>query len=274
MTAKPGQWPKRTLEADTMRARKYRMGRTISALMLREMATSYGRSPGGYLWEIIEPTLALAIMTTLISAFIASPPLGDSFPLFFATGFLPFMLFNDTANRMATAINFSRPLLAYPSVTFLDAMLARLILHSLTNTLVSIIVFSVIIFGLGATVRIDMGTIALAYGLAVALGFGIGALNGYLMTAFPLWERAWQIATRPLFLISGVFMTFDTLPDYAQSVLIWNPLIHIVGLTRAGFFVNYPADYVSITYVLLLAMTTAVFGLMLLFRHHRSLLEG
>ena len=274
MTAKPGQWPERTLEADTMRARKHRMGRTVAALMLREMATSYGRSPGGYLWEILEPTLALAIMTTLFSAFLTSPPIGDNFPLFFATGFLPFMLFNDTANRMATAINFSRPLLSYPSVTFLDAMLARLFLHSLTNTLVSVIVFGVIIFVLGATVRIDMGAIALAYGLAIALGFGIGSLNSYLMTAFPLWERAWQIATRPLFLISGVFMTFDSLPDVGQDILIWNPLIHIVAMTRVGFYANYDAQYASVAYVLLIAMTTAVFGLMLLFRHHRSLLEA
>ncbi|MFN3721693.1 MAG: ABC transporter permease [Paracoccaceae bacterium] len=274
MTVKPGQWPKPTLDADTMRARKYRMGRTIAALMLREMATSYGRSPGGYLWEILEPTLALAIMTALFSAFITQPPLGDNFPLFFATGFLPFMLFNDTANRMATAINFSRPLLAYPSVTFVDAMLARLLLHSLTNTLVSIIVFSFILFVLDASAQIEIGTIALAYGLAVALGFGIGSLNSYLMTAFPLWERAWQIATRPLFLISGVFMTFDSLPEFGQDILIWNPLVHIIGLTRGGFYANYNADYASVTYVMLIAMITAVFGLMLLFRHHRTLLEA
>ena len=274
MTATPGQPPPQTLEADTMRARKFRMGRTIAALMLREMATSYGRSPGGYLWEILEPTLALAILTALFSAFMRDPQIGDNFPLFFATGYLPFMMFNDTANRMATAINFSRPLLAYPSVTFLDAMLARLILHSLTNILVSVIVFSFIIFYLGATVRMEMWTIALAYGLAMLLGFGIGSLNSYLMTAFPVWERAWQIATRPLFLISGVFMTFESLPELAQAILIWNPLIHIVGLTRSGFYMNYDAHYVSIVFVLLLALTTAVFGLMLLFRHHRSLLEA
>lgn len=274
MTAKPGQWPQRTLEADTMRARKFRMGRTIAALMLREMATSYGRSPGGYLWEILEPTLALAILTAIFSAFLSNPPVGDSFPLFFATGYLPFMLFNDTANRMATAINFSRPLLAYPAVTFIDAMLARLILHALTNIIVSCIVFGFIILVLGATIRLDMGRIALAYGLAIALGFGIGALNSYLMTAFPVWERAWQILTRPLFVVSGVFTTYDGLPDIAQQVLIWNPLIHIVGLTRSGVFINYEAPYASVTFVLLIAMPTAVFGLMLLYRHHRTLLEN
>ncbi len=274
MTAPLGQFPQRTLEADTMRARKYRMGRTIAALMLREMATAYGRSPGGYVWEILEPTLALAIMTALFSAFLSTPPVGDSFPLFFATGYLPFMLFNDTANRMATAINFSRPLLAYPAVTFIDAMLARLLLHALTNIIVAFIVFGFIILVLDPTIRLDMNKIALAYALAVALGFGVGALNSYLMTAFPLWERAWQILTRPLFLLSGVFTTYDGLPELGQQVLIWNPLIHIVGITRSGFFINYDAPYASISFVLLIAMPTAVFGLMLLYRHHRTLLES
>ena len=274
MTAKPGPLPQRTLQADTMRARQFRMGRTIAALMLREMATTYGRSPGGYLWEIVEPTLALGLMTAIFSAFLSAPPIGDSFPLFFATGFLPFMLFNDTANKMATAINFSRPLLAYPSVTFLDAMFARLLLHTMTNMLVSILVFGFIIMVMGATVRVEISVIAQAYAMAIFLGFGIGSLNCYLMTAFPAWERAWQIVTRPLFLVSGVFTTFDTLPQIGKDVLIWNPLIHIIGRAREGFFINYNGYYISTTYVMLIAMVTGVFGLMLLYRHHRGLLEN
>ena len=31
--------------------------RTISALIMREMQTTYGRSPGGYLWAVLEPVL-------------------------------------------------------------------------------------------------------------------------------------------------------------------------------------------------------------------------
>ncbi len=262
------------LEADTMRARKLRMGRTVAALILREMSTSYGRSPGGYLWEILEPTLALAVMTVIFSAFLRNPPVGDSFPLFFATGFLPFMLFNDISNRMATSINFSKPLLAYPSVTFVDAMLARLLLHALTNIIVGVIVFSFIILVLGASADVDFSKVGLAYALAISLAFGIGALNCYLMTAFPLWERTWQIATRPLFVISGVFVTFENMPEIGQKILIWNPLIHIAGIVRAGFFGVYDDYYTSPIYVLLVALITGVFGMMLLFRHHRGFMES
>jgi capsular polysaccharide transport system permease protein len=33
--------------------------RTIVALIMREMATSYGRSPGGYIWAIAEPVAGI-----------------------------------------------------------------------------------------------------------------------------------------------------------------------------------------------------------------------
>ena len=35
--------------------RRFASFRAIGALILREMATSYGRSPGGYIWAILEP---------------------------------------------------------------------------------------------------------------------------------------------------------------------------------------------------------------------------
>lgn len=270
----PGPAPSQSLlAADALRARRFRTGRTVFALMLREMATTYGRSPGGYLWAVLDPTLAVVVLSVLFSLAFPAPPLGDSFPLFYATAYLPFMLFNDVANKMATSINFSRPLLAYPAVTFLDTMLARFALHALTHGMVSVIVYFGITVIFGATAEFDFGAIGLGFAMGAALGFGIGALNCYLMTAFPAWERAWQIATRPLFLISGIFIPFESMPQIAQKILWWNPLLHIVGMTRTGFYEVYRGDYVSVVYVAVLAMLTMTFGLLLLFRHHRHLLE-
>lgn len=241
--------------------------------MLREMATSYGRSPGGYLWAVLEPVAALAIFSVGFALIFAKPSIGNSFPLFYATGFLPFTMFNDVANKMATSINFSRPLLAYPAVTFLDALIARFLLHMLTHLMVAYIVFFGIIAIFGARADLDLPVILLSFSLAAFLGIGVGTLNCYLMTAFPIWERSWQIATRPLFIVSGVFFTYASMPRFAQDILWYNPLIHIVGLSRAGFYGTYNADYVSIVFVISIAGLTLMTGLLLLYRHHRSLLE-
>ena len=53
------------LPQDPMRANRFRMPRTIVALVLREMATTHGRSPGGYVWAVLEPVAALIVMTVV-----------------------------------------------------------------------------------------------------------------------------------------------------------------------------------------------------------------
>jgi capsular polysaccharide transport system permease protein len=262
------------LDQDGLRARRFRSVRTIAALMLREMATSYGRSPGGYLWAVLEPVAALAMFSVGFAVLFASPPIGNSFPLFYATGFLPFTMFNVIANKMATSINFSKPLLAYPAVTFIDALIARFLLNVLTQLMVAYIVFFGIIVIFDARADLDLPMILLSFSLAAFLGIGVGTLNCYLMTAFPIWERSWQIATRPLFIISGIFFTFSSMPLFAQNILWFNPLLHVVGLARSGFYGSYRADYVSVSYVLVIASLTLLLGLLLLHRHHRDLLEN
>lgn len=112
------------------------MMRIIVALMLHEMATTYGKSAGGYVWAVLAPVLGAALL----------------------------------------------------SVIFSLALLA----------------------------------------------VGMGTLNCYLVTAFPVWERIWHILMRPLFLMSGIFLTFAMMPTQAQNFLWFNPLIHCGGLMRCA----------------------------------------
>ncbi|RPE62827.1 capsular polysaccharide transport system permease protein [Pacificibacter maritimus] len=263
------------LDQDGMRARKFRTGRTMFALMMREMSTSYGRSPGGYAWAILEPVLALAVLSTIFSFVMRSPAIGDSFPLFYATGYLPFMLFNDVANKTSTALNHSRPLLRYPAVTFIDALMARALLHLLTHTLVAYIVFFGIAIVLDLQISPDYTQIAISYLMGGLLGFGVGCFNCYVMMSFPVWERMWQILTRPLIFISGLFFPYETMPQFAQDILWWNPLIHVVGFLRKGIYApGYTGDYLSLIFPILTALILLGLGLLLLWRNHQSLLEG
>lgn len=262
------------LPRDALRARKFSTVRAILALILREMSTTHGRSPGGYIWAVLEPVAALALLSLVFSLAFRSPPLGNSFPLFYATGFLPFMMFNDISNKMATSINYSRALLAYPAVTFMDALIARFLLANLTHLMVNYIIFSALIYVVGVRVQVDLPAILLGFSMTAALGIGIGTLNCYLMTSFVVWERAWQIMTRPLFIISGIFFVFSDLPKIAQDVLWYNPLVHVIGIVRTGFYASYKSDYVSLTYVLSISVTTFALGLLLLWRNHRRLMEG
>lgn len=253
---------------------RFQMARIVLALMLREIATTYGRSAGGYVWAILDPVLGIALLSVMFSVALRSPPIGDNFPLFYASGYLPFAMFNSLSQKLARSVQFSRPFMGYPCVTFMDLLVARLVLNGLTDIVVVAIVLTGIAMIYDLPFWIDLGTLALALGLAIFLAAGVGTLNCFIMTSFPVYERIWSIITRPLFLISGVFFTFDIMPPAAQAVLWYNPLIHLVGLMRKSLYPTYGGEYISVAYVALIAAITLCFGLMLLVRHFKRLMES
>ena len=237
------------------RRRRFPTIRAVAALILREMITTYGRSPGGYLWAVLEPAAGIAVLSLVFSVGFRNPPIGTNFPIFYATGMLPFLLFNDISNKLAQSMNFSRQLLVYPSVTFIDAILARLILNTLTQLLVGYVVLSglLILFETRTTLQIDR--IVLAYLMAVSLALGGGVM------------------TRPLFIISGIFFLFEGIPEPYRSYLWYNPLIHVIGTMRSAFYISYEANYVSYLYVFGLSLTLLVMGLVFLHRYHRDIIN-
>ncbi|AZV80696.1 sugar ABC transporter permease (plasmid) [Parasedimentitalea marina] len=247
-------------------------GRAITALMLREMSTTYGRSPGGYLWAVLEPAAGIALLVAIFSAGFRSPPMGTSFALFYASGMLPFTMFNDITNKMAQTIPFSRSLLEYPRVTFLDALLARYLLNALTHLIVHSIVVGAILLVTDASTTFDFTSIVFAYVLALSLAAGFGSLNAFLVLAYPLWQTIWSILTRPLFLISAIFFVFDDVPRPYSDFLWYNPLIHVVGQMREGFYPFYSPNYISPIYIFLVSGITCILGLFLLRRYHQDFL--
>lgn len=78
---------------------------------------------------------------------------------------------------------------------------------------------------------------------------------------------------RPLFFISCVFILFDSLPSWAKQVLWYNPIVHVVGMMRHGFYSTYHGAYVSAGYVLCISAICTAVGLMLLRHHQYSLLN-
>ena len=255
-------------------SRRYATLRAVLALMLREMSTRYGRTPGGYLWAIVEPLAAILVLSIGFSLVLRTPALGNSFLLFYATGYLPFSLFQSLSNMIGRSITFSRTLLQYPAVTWIDAVLARFLLNSLTNILVTVLLLTGILLVADSRATLDLVPAVGAMGLAMLLGLGIGTLNCALSGLFPIWDMTWSIITRPLFIASGIFFLYDDMPPVAKDILWYNPLIHVVGLMRKGFYPTYSGSYISVTYVLVLALGLMAMGQILLGRYHRDILNG
>lgn len=250
-----------------------RSGRTTLALILREMSTRYGRSPGGYLWALLEPLGGMLIMAIGFSLMVRSPPLGTSFLLFFATGIVPFGIFQNLSRSVGNALNYSKALLKFPAVTWVEALLARFLLNALTNILVMGILITGTIIVAGLRIRPDFEPVLIATALLCLQGVGWGALNAALGGLLPIWNTVWSIATRPLFIASGVFFLYGDLPPAVQDVLWYNPIMHVLDLFRTGFYPTYHPNHVSILYILITGLVPLFFGVLLLGRYHRFILS-
>ncbi len=228
--------------------------------MLREMATAFGRAPIGYLWAVLEPVLGIALLSAIFALAFAAPPLGASFPLFYASGLLPLLLFLDVTQKTGQAVRFSRILMRYPRVALLDAVAARFLLAAMTQLLVSAIVFAALI-GVSRGGVIDHLGFIRVYFLMALLSAGIGALNCWLGQVFPLWTRAWAVLSRPLFVLSGVFFLIDDVADPFRGWLLWNPITHVISMLRTAIYPYYAGDLASAGYVVLVGATALAVGL-------------
>ncbi len=252
---------------------KFATARAILALILREMTTTYGRSPGGYVWAVLEPTLALLVLVAIFSLGFRTPPIGTNFAIYYASGLLPFFMFTSVFGNISQSINFSSQLLAYPRVTFWDAVVARLILTVLTQLMIAYLIFSVILLTAETRTILELPVILSAFAMAAILGLGIGLLNCVLTSRYAIWHTVWSVLTRPLILISGVILPPSSIPQPYRGWLEWNPLLHVVGQSRKGFYYSIDSAYVDLRYAILVAAICGFFGLLFLRRFFRDNLE-
>lgn len=247
--------------------------RVIVALVIRETSARFGRSWGGYLWAILEPTGGVALLAVVFSFIAHVPPLGTSFMYFYASGFVPFMMYSSIATTTMHAVRSNRGLLTYPVVSALDTILARAILEALTYFAISLILFPAIAIFDQVHTSIVPSQLALAFGLAFALGLGIGTINCVLIGFFPTWQNVWGVLNRPMFIISGVLFHLATLPSQMQDALWYNPVSQIIAATRSGLYGIDSGDFVSVPYVMAISLACFLVGAFLLRQNESFLLQ-
>ena len=246
------------------KSRRFRTVRVVMALILREIGSRDSRSSLGFLWSIIEPVATVAILSIAFSLFTRTPRLGTNFPLYYVTGIVPFHIYSQISNRVSGSIRFSRQLLGFPSVTVMDALLARFLLNYFINIIVFIILSYGVLHYYDLRVNVQLPPVIEALVMAGALAIGIGTFNSVLFIMFPAYDYVWTMVSRPMMIASGVLILIEDLPDWLYNILWWNPAAHIVAMMRHGFYPFYDTNWVSPFYVFMVAGIAFVLGLITL----------
>lgn len=235
----------------------------VHALVLRETRTRFGKNQLGYLWALIEPTLWILTFYGMFKVMGRHAPFGMDYVSFLASGIVTFSMFRETLGRSINAIDANKALLFYPHIRPLDLVFARGALEFTTY----FAVFAVILGGnLLVTGHIHLADpLRVLYGFALSwlLGLSMGTVFSALSVFSQSVERIIGPLFRPLFWVSGLFFTANSLPRGVRDGLMYNPVLHCVELVRDGMFANYQARYARPSYVFAFIVTFALAGLLL-----------
>ncbi|MCX8146184.1 MAG: ABC transporter permease [Azovibrio sp.] len=244
------------------------MKRAVLALFLREIRTRFGKYQLGYAWAVIEPVGLTAIMILIFSALGHAGYAGIDFTVFLAVGVITYGLFSEISNRSIKAMEANSALFNYRPIRPIDTVLARALLELVLHAGVLFVLLGLYwLFG-GTVVVSDMPKLLMAYLLLTAFATGVGILYMLITDVYSDAEKVLPLATRPLFFISGVFFSLESVPRDYWPLLLWNPIFHAIELSREALSDGFRVPGASMGY--LASATVAVLAVALFFYRWRE----
>jgi ABC-type polysaccharide/polyol phosphate export permease len=236
--------------------------RVVIALFLREIITRFGRSKLGYFWALFEPLAHIGLMVTLVGSMAhGSPPIGDSFAVFYFTGIIPYHTVTHTSSALMHAIQGNKHVLQIPLITTMDVFLARGILELATEACVAVILLAAMnLVGITAFPLNILGVIQ-AFLLLWIVGLGVGMLNACICSYFHSWDKIWGAMAAILYFSSGTFYIPAMMPDGIRNVLAWNPILQGIEMMRSNFFNGHNPPWLSVNYLICLSLFVLTLGL-------------
>ena len=235
----------------------------IFALLMREMRTRFGAYRLGYAWALLEPVIHVAVFVIMFGFIMERTMPGINYPVFLITGIIPWQLFNSMLSRGSKAVAANQGLFGYRQVKPFDAFLARMLLEGLIHICaLTVLLFVAAWFGLEFSIKDPLG-ILMALLLLFLFSFGIALILCVVITQSPELEKLMPIIIRPLYFMSGIFFSIDTVPDQYQSYLLWNPVLHANELCRDALFGKFHSPGGSWEYLFISAIIAMTFGMAL-----------
>lgn len=236
--------------------------RVVSALILRDMKTRFGRTHVAYLIAIAWPLIHMLGIMGVQFAIGRVVPIGTDLAVFAATGLLPYILCIYPARMMMQAIKVNQPLLLFSIVKTTDMLIARAILEVLSAALVAII-FVLIMYASDVDLTpIDTSEAIMAVLASIYLGVSVGVLSAVFFILFGMgWNVFFIVLSILLYATSGALILSSNYSAEVLDVLWYNPLFQLVEWMRTAYYDSYANSPLSKTYVLGFATVSLFLGL-------------
>lgn len=238
--------------------------RIVTALMMREVITRFGREGLGFAWLIGEPLIFTFGVMTLWSITKPSYEHGIRLAPFVMTGYLAIILIRHFISYLTVALQSNIGLLYHRQVAPLHIISSRIMMEFAGATTAYMIVY-IVLFVIGQ-VSLPYNYLLLYYGWCL-LGFlsaGFAMILTGLSIRYEFVERLTGLIGYLMIPLSGAFAMVAWFPASVQKYYLMIPFVHCIEMTREAIFGEFVTTYYSLSYPLLWAILLNIIGLLLI----------
>ena len=195
-----------------------------------------------------------------------------SYPVFLATSFISYNMFRNITFKSMNAFNANKALFVYKQVKPFDTIISRTIIEVALAIIITIILLCIGLYlGLDVTCKNIFGVIVGFLWIAL-FGVSLGILFAVLSTFYENFEKIIKLAFLPMFFLSGLFYTAESLPQIAREILLYNPIFNFMELIHGEYFFPLDTRYVDYNYLLLWTLIPLFLGLWLYKKTERKII--
>ena len=217
--------------------------RVITAIMLREMMTRFGREHLGFFWLMGEPlllTLGVMVMWTLIG----NHGHNVSIVAFVLSGYSLLTLWRHVTTGSIRCFRANAGLLFHRNIHIVDPVIARALLE-IIGVAIAFSVAYTLLFLAGFLDPIDDPLVLVGGWVLMGwLSFSVGLI---IATVTEIWEVTERFVQPIMYIqlpISGMFFMVDWLPPSIQELAVLNPQVDAFEMFRGGLL----GDQVIVTH--------------------------
>jgi capsular polysaccharide transport system permease protein len=210
--------------------------RVISALMIRELVTRFGRENIGFLWMMAEPLL-FAVLVGLVWRYMKGPEEhGVSIVAFVATGYIPLTLFRHVVTRTSRVFSVNGSLLYHRQIKVLDFIFVRFVIEVI-GSMMAFLFIGAILYALNEfPLPADIGALLLGWFLYCFFTFSLCLVLAPVSEMSELLEKLLPVTLYIMIPFSGTFSMVSWLAPNLQKFMLYSPFVSPMELLRYGLF--------------------------------------
>lgn len=245
--------------------------RVLAALMLRELATRFGRENIGFLWIMVEP-LIFAVLVGLIWRALHGPEeYGIDMIAFVVTGYIPLTFFRQAFGRSVGAMKINASLLYHRQVHILDLVIVRFLVEMLGGMMAYVFI-GIILIHLGIfPVPHDVGMLLAGWFVYAFFTLSVCLVASPLSETSEVLEKLVPVISYLMIPFSGTFNLAMWLTPLARDYLLYSPPVSGMEMMRYGIFGDVVRPYYNLWNALTFSVIATLIGLALCRKIRRTL---